>query len=129
MNTSSTCSTKFLLFYEMIKHIAFFKKFILFIIHLCKNIMKIYETNVNGFYKKLFLLNVPTCSYFSCLTQIKKVTLQIQTNVALLCRNYSNNYINLFFEINYIKKECIVLRSKLIILLSSFFLYKCKKVA
>ena len=121
MNTSSACSTKFLLFYEMIKHVAFFKNFILFIIPLCKNVMKIYEGNVNGFYKKLFLLNVPTCSCFSCLTQIEKVTLQIQTNVALLCRNYSNNCINSFFEINYIKKECMVLCSKLIILSSSFF--------
>ena len=34
--------------------------------------MEINETNVDGFYKKLFSLNVPTCSSFSCLTQIKK---------------------------------------------------------
>ena len=34
--------------------------------------MKIYETNVDASYKKLFSLNVPTYSFFSCLTQIKK---------------------------------------------------------
>ena len=62
----------------MMKHAAFFKRFILFIIPLYKNVMTVYETNVDGFYKKLFSLNLPTCSCFSCLTQLK-VTSQIQT--------------------------------------------------
>ena len=60
----------------MIKHVAFFKKFILFITPLCKNVMKIYEANVNGFYKKFisieyahlflfFLFNSNQKSYFT----------------------------------------------------------------
>ena len=56
------------------------------------NVMKIYKTNVDSFYKKLFSLNVPTCSCFSCLTHQKKLLYKSRQYIAILHRNYSNNW-------------------------------------